>query len=123
MKIRYRIVLALVAGASLQLCLLPNAAAQAHEGHVHPRPAASETTPAPNDWADGELRRIDLATGRLTIKHGEIRNLDMPPMTMVFGLRDGAVPAEQLRALKPGAALRFKAERVGGKLLVTAIAP
>mgnify|MGYP001368725824 CR=1 FL=1 len=40
------------------------------------------------DLTDGEVRRIDQAGGRLTLKHGEIRNLDMPPMTMVFQVRD-----------------------------------
>ncbi|MEY3543555.1 MAG: hypothetical protein RIQ29_963 [Pseudomonadota bacterium] len=39
-------------------------------------------------WANGEIRRIDAQNLRLTIKHGEIKALDMPPMTMVFYVKD-----------------------------------
>jgi Cu(I)/Ag(I) efflux system periplasmic protein CusF len=35
---------------------------------------------------------------RLAIKHGEIKNLDMPPMTMVFQVKDVAL----LDTVKPG---------------------
>ena len=41
--------------------------------------------------AEGEVRRVDKEGARVTIKHGEIRNLDMPPMTMVFQVRDKAL--------------------------------
>ena|SRR6218665_1051502 len=128
MKIRHRIVLALIAGISLQLCLLPNSSAQtaspadgpAHHGHAGHGDATADAE-SDAEWSEGEVRRVDLAAGKLTLKHGEIRSIDMPPMTMVFGLQDGAVPAATLSALKPGDKLRFKAARIGGKLLVTAI--
>ncbi len=58
-----------------------------------------------SDWADGEIRRIDRENGRLTIRHGDIPSLDMPPMSMVFGVRERS----WIDALKPGDRIRFKA--------------
>jgi Cu/Ag efflux protein CusF len=72
---------------------------------------------APN--ADAEVRKVDKATGRITLKHGEIKNLDMPPMTMVFGTRDKAL----LDHVKAGDKVRFSAESVNGQLIVTEIEP
>jgi hypothetical protein len=69
--------------------------------------------------AEGEIRRLDPETGKLTIRHGEIRSLDMPPMTMVFTARDKA----QLAGLKVGDRIRFAAVHEGGKYLVTDIQP
>lgn len=74
-------------------------------------------TPAPQDLASAEVRRIDPAAGKITLKHGEIRSLDMPPMTMVFQVRDKA----QLEGLKPGDAVRFTADKVNGAYTVTHI--
>ena len=41
--------------------------------------------------ADGEIRKVDTDNKKITIKHGEIKNLDMPPMTMVFQVKDDAL--------------------------------
>ena len=46
----------------------------------------------------------------LTLKHGEIKNLEMPPMTMVFRVADASVVGD----LKPGDKVRFRAEQVSG---------
>ncbi|MFM9915363.1 MAG: copper-binding protein [Rhizobacter sp.] len=69
------------------------------------------------DLTDGEVRKIDRDNGKVTLKHGEIRNLDMPGMTMVFVVRDKAM----LDLLKAGDKVRFKAIDDGGKLTVTEI--
>lgn len=69
--------------------------------------------------AEGEIRRVDKEGARVTIKHGEIRNLDMPPMTMVFQVRDKAL----LDQVKPGDKVRFAAEKMEGKYTVTHIEP
>ena len=66
---------------------------------------------------DGEVRKVDKDTGKVTLKHGAIRNLDMPPMTMVFVVKDKAM----LDALKPGDKVRFKAVDAGGQLILTEI--
>lgn len=65
--------------------------------------------------AEGEVRKVDKATGKITLKHGEIKNLDMPPMTMVFAARDKAL----LEKVKAGDKVRFSAESVNGQLVVT----
>jgi uncharacterized cupredoxin-like copper-binding protein len=66
---------------------------------------------------DGEVRRIDKAQGKLTLRHGPIANLDMPGMTMVFRVAD----PKMLDTLREGDKLRFSAERVDGSITVTAI--
>ena len=69
------------------------------------------------DMADGEIRKVDLDNKKITIKHGEIKNLDMPGMTMVFQVKDPAV----LDKLKAGDKVRFTAEKIGGAIVVTNI--
>lgn len=69
------------------------------------------------DMTEGEVRKIDKEAGKVTLKHGEIRNLDMPGMTMVFVVRDKAM----LDTLKTGDKVRFKAIDDGGKLTLTEI--
>lgn len=88
-----------------------------------PLPAAAQAAPAataaPADMTEGEVRKVDKDTGRLTLKHGEIKNLEMPPMTMVFHVKDKA----WLDSLKPGDKLKFKAVSEGGKYTVTELQP
>ena len=74
---------------------------------------------AAGDMTDGEVRKIDMESGKLTLKHGEIKNLEMPGMTMVFVVKDKAV----LDKLKPGDKVQFKAINEGGKFTVTEIQP
>ena len=74
---------------------------------------------AAGDMTDGEVRKIDLEAGKLTLKHGEIKNLEMPGMTMVFVVKDKAM----LDKLKPGDKVQFKAINEGGKFTVTEIQP
>ena len=66
---------------------------------------------------DGEVMKIDKAQTKITLKHGELKGLDMPPMTMIFRMQD----AKQLDALAVGDRVRFDATKVGGAYTVTAI--
>jgi Cu(I)/Ag(I) efflux system protein CusF len=67
---------------------------------------------------DAEVRRVDKSTGKITLKHGEIKNLDMPPMTMVFGVKDKAL----LDKVKAGDKVKFTADKApDGQYLVTSI--
>jgi Cu(I)/Ag(I) efflux system protein CusF len=67
---------------------------------------------------DGQVRRVDKPAGKVTLKHGEIRNLDMPPMTMVFGVRDKAL----LDKVKAGDKIRFTADKdAAGQYVLTRI--
>jgi Cu/Ag efflux protein CusF len=79
--------------------------------------ATGASAPATTDMASGEVRKVYTDTPKILIKHGEIKNLDMPPMTMVFNLKDKAM-ADRLKA---GDKVRFKAAQVGGEYTVTEI--
>lgn len=78
----------------------------------------AQAGPAAN-MTDGEVRKIDMEAGKLTLKHGEIKNLDMPGMTMVFVVKDKAM----LDKLKPGDKVKFKAINDAGKFTVTELQP
>jgi uncharacterized cupredoxin-like copper-binding protein/Cu/Ag efflux protein CusF len=78
---------------------------------------AATTAVAASDMVDGEVRKIDKENKKLTLKHGEIKSLQMPGMTMVFQVKDPSM----LDAVKQGDKVRFKAERAGGAMVVTEI--
>ena len=82
-----------------------------HAGHhaVQTATAASLT--------DGEIRKVDKDAKKLTIRHGPIKNLDMPPMTMVFQVKDPAM----LDKVNTGDKIRFSADKIGGAYTVTGI--
>lgn len=69
------------------------------------------------DMADGEIRKIDKENKKITIKHGEIKNLEMPGMTMVFQVKDPAM----LDKVKVGDKVKFAAEKLDGAIVVTEI--
>ena len=82
-------------------------------------PKKEAVTPASADMADGEVRKVDRENKKITLKHGVIKNLDMPGMTMVFGVKDASV----LDSLKVGDKVKFKAEQSGTSITVTDIQP
>ena len=82
-------------------------------------PKKEAVTPASADMADGEVRKVDKENKKITLKHGVIKNLDMPGMTMVFGVKDASV----LDSLKVGDKVKFKAEQSGTSITVTDIQP
>lgn len=69
------------------------------------------------DLSEGEIRKVDKAAAKLTIKHGELKNLDMPAMTMVFQVKDKA----WLEKLKAGDKVRFRVEKLGADYVVTVV--
>lgn len=71
----------------------------------------------PASMTEGEVRKIDKEAKKITLKHGEIKNLDMPAMSMVFSVRDPAL----LGKVKPGDKVRFTAEKIGGTYTVTSL--
>ena len=71
------------------------------------------------EFTRGEVRKIDKEAGKVTLKHGAIVNLDMPPMTMVFKAKDPAI----LDQVKVGDAVSFRAEKVEGVFIVTELRP
>jgi Cu/Ag efflux protein CusF len=78
---------------------------------------------AASAWAaemvDAEVRKVDREASRITLKHGEIKALDMPPMTMVFHVKDKAV----LDRFKAGDKVRFSAVKDAGQYTVIEIEP
>ena len=72
---------------------------------------------AANQMSEGEIRKVDKDAKKITIKHGELKNLDMPPMTMVFHVKDPGI----LEKVKQGDKVSFVAEKVGGQFTVTQI--
>jgi Cu/Ag efflux protein CusF len=105
---------ALITGAHAQSSA--PASAPGHAGHGDPK-AATAQAGAP--MSDAEVRRIDRDAGKLTLRHGPIPNLDMPPMTMVFVAKDKAM----LEGLKAGDKVRFRAVEQQGAYIVTTIEP
>lgn len=79
--------------------------------------AGTQQAPAPVEMTDGVIRKIDKTNSKITIKHGEIKNLDMPPMSMVFQVKQ----PELLDKVKPGDKVKFRAEKSGSAFLVTDI--
>ena len=66
---------------------------------------------------DGEVRKVDKDNQKVTLKHGEIKNLDMPGMTMVFNVKDSSM----LDNVKAGDKVQFRAESEAGKFTVMEI--
>jgi Cu/Ag efflux protein CusF len=79
--------------------------------------AADHAAHHPSALSEGEVRKVDKDAKKITIKHGPLANLDMPPMTMVFQVKDPAM----LDKVKVGDKVKFAAEKVGGAFTVTEI--
>ena len=83
-----------------------------HAAH-HPAGTADRATA----MTEGEVRKIDKSAGKLTLKHGEIKNLEMPAMTMVFQVSNASL----LDKVRTGDRVRFRAEKGAAGYVVTAI--
>ena len=70
-----------------------------------------------SDMADGDVRKVDKEAKKITLRHGELKGLDMPPMTMAFQVKDPTM----LDRVKPGDKVKFKAQNTGGTLVITEI--
>jgi len=104
-------------------CMAGSALAQ-HAGHSHagssaatPGASSGATSNGVVEMSDGEVRRVDKDSAKITLKHGEIKNLDMPPMTMVFQVKEPA----WLDKLKAGDKVKFRAEKAASGYVVTAV--
>ncbi|PKO69226.1 MAG: RND transporter [Betaproteobacteria bacterium HGW-Betaproteobacteria-16] len=89
-----------------------------HNAH-HPVAAPANETAEALPFAEAEVRRIDTAANKVSLKHGEIKNLEMPPMTMVFQVSDPAL----LGKIKVGDKVRFTATQVNGAYTVMSLEP
>jgi len=101
----------------LAAAMLPALGQQGATDHAAHHGASA---PAGADMTDGEIRKVDKDGAKVTIKHGEIKNIEMPAMTMVFQVKD----RKWLDQLQAGDKVRFRAEKAGsGGYVVTAIEP
>lgn len=66
---------------------------------------------------DGEVKKVDPEAGKITLKHGEIKNLDMPAMQMSFRVSD----PNWLKTLQVGDKVKFTADKVGGQFTITTL--
>ncbi|WP_366145346.1 copper-binding protein [Candidatus Accumulibacter sp. ACC007] len=94
----------------------PVFAAAEHDSH-HPAGSAAASVKAAA--SEGTVKKIDKAAGKITIKHGPLANLGMPPMTMAFRVSDPTL----LDKVKAGEKVSFTADNVGDALTVTALEP
>jgi Cu/Ag efflux protein CusF len=78
-----------------------------------PQALADEGGPLVN----GQITKVDPDTGKLTIKHDAIPNLDMDAMTMIFKAGEGVTVED----VKPGDKIRFHAEKINGQITVTQV--
>jgi Cu/Ag efflux protein CusF len=105
----------MIRSLSAALLLVFSTSVLADDAHHKPTNVA-QTSAA---LSEGEVRKIDQEAKKLTIRHGPLANLDMPPMTMVFQVQDPAM----LEQVKVGDRIRFQADKVGGAYTVTRIEP
>ena len=81
--------------------------------------AAAKPAQAMTEMVAGEVRKVDKDARKITLRHAEIKQLDMPAMTMVFQVKDPAM----LDKVKAGDKVKFKVENTGGAITVTEIEP
>jgi len=104
-----------IATLILSLAAAGSSIAAGMDGMAQPNAQANAT--ATSDFTEGEVRAVNKGIAKITLKHGEIKNLDMPGMTMVFGVKDKAL----LDSVQIGDKVKFKAVSESGKLMVTEI--
>lgn len=63
---------------------------------------------------DAEVKKVDAASGKITLKHGALENVGMPPMTMAFNAKDAAMLAE----VHAGDKVKVRVENVNGTLTI-----
>lgn len=124
MNQRHAIAVIVALAAALLAATAPAAHAQATQATQSASATPESTTPAAApaasaasaaDMVDGLVRKIDADGGKITLRHGEIRHLNMPGMTMVFRVTNPAM----LTGVAVGDAVRFRADHVGGEFVVT----
>lgn len=70
-----------------------------------------------SEYTKGIVKKVDPKSKKVTIIHEELKNLDMPAMTMVFRTADDTI----FESMKAGNEIEFVADRVKGKLTVTEV--
>jgi len=63
---------------------------------------------------DAEVKKVDPETGMVTLKHGALENVGMPPMTMAFKAKDAAM----VKQVHEGDKVKVRVESVNGMLTI-----
>jgi Cu/Ag efflux protein CusF len=100
--------------ASMAMVCMMMISASAYAADEASEVQASANVNAQAALSHGEVRKVDVAAGKLTIKHGPLENLGMDAMTMVFKVKDPAM----LSQVEPGDTIDFIADEVAGALTV-----
>jgi Cu/Ag efflux protein CusF len=107
---------------NVRYALLASVAALAISTSAHAQPSGGAAAPAGGatsaaaaELSEAEVRKVDKESKKLTLKHGPLKNLDMPAMTMVFQVKEEAM----LNNVQAGDKVRFQAEKIDGKFTVT----
>ncbi|MFM0033959.1 copper-binding protein [Paraburkholderia strydomiana] len=105
--------------ASIAVCCAVSVSATAYAagdmGNMKMGSGAQQGADAKTSMSHGEVKKVDTAAGKLTIKHGPLENLGMEGMTMAFKVKDPTM----LSQVKVGDKIDFVAEEVDGALTVT----
>ncbi|OWW22634.1 copper-binding protein [Noviherbaspirillum denitrificans] len=104
--------LALAVAVGLSFATQANAQ---HDHDAHHGAPASATTAQSGPMSEGVVQKVDKAGKKVTIKHGDLKNLGMGPMTMPFQVKDPVI----LEKVDVGDKVKFVAEMAGGKLAVS----
>jgi Cu/Ag efflux protein CusF len=77
------------------------------------KPSASKAS-SNTALTDADVRKVDPATGMVTLKHGALENVGMPPMTMSFKAKDAAM----VKQVHEGDKVKVRIENVDGMLTI-----
>lgn len=79
--------------------------------------AAPSEVRADTALSNGVVRKVDRPSGMITIEHGALENVSMPPMTMAYKAKDAAV----LQQAKEGEKVKFRLENLNGTYTITTL--
>ena len=105
----------LMVSAGLALATANASAQMQMQDHSQHNATATASPNDANALTDGEIKKVDKDTGKLTVQHGPLTNLNMPGMTMSFKVQDPAM----LDQVKAGDKIRLRVERINGAFTVT----
>lgn len=84
-----------------------------HSAHMAHGATAPAVAAAP--MSDGEIKKVDRQARKVTVKHGPLASVNMPPMTMAFGVSNEAL----LEGINAGDKIQFVVEKRGPALVIT----
>ena len=99
----------------MTICVLGALAVSSVFAQTAPPNVPAQAATATAALTEAEVRKVDKDASKITLKHGELKNLEMPAMTMVFQVKDKSM----LDQVKAGDKVRFTADKVGGAFTIT----